>query len=286
MSRWFPSQAGVLYDNPCQGNQIPQEWKHFRLPVPVVWFWILKFTRGRNRFTDQRLGIGRNAVAWMALSFPRGAHLYFDRYFTSVILLDMLKGRGTIMKNRIKVSDDTKLQKQGRDASETVVRKPSEAAVTKWWGYKALLIASSVHGTAAWDGHRKRSAMLLRLDLLSWLSTAKTWVESICATEWPALTWCSQENKYYYSVQFCKTRPNDHYKGLFFILFFFQQQYLNCRKKKFWISKPFLFWVSGGSNPRWLLINRLTPWRISCVCYVSKIAAVLLSQTATCLAAA
>lgn len=71
----------------------------------MVWFWILKFTRGRNRFADQRLGIRGNAVAWMALSLPRGAHLYFDRYFTSVILLYMLKGRGTIMENRITIND-------------------------------------------------------------------------------------------------------------------------------------------------------------------------------------
>lgn len=49
------------------------------------------------------------------------------------------------------MSDDTELQKQGRDASEMVVRKPSEVAVTKWRGNKALLIASSVCGIAPQD---------------------------------------------------------------------------------------------------------------------------------------
>lgn len=119
--------------------------------------------KSRNTFTDQLLRIGGNVVAHMAVS-SRGTHLYFDRYFTSVRVLDMLKangllGIGTIMKNRIpalcksKMSDDTKLQKQGRGTSEMVVRKPSEVAMTKW----AVLMASSVHGIEPQDSCKRWS---------------------------------------------------------------------------------------------------------------------------------
>lgn len=50
--------------------------------------------KGQNMFTDQKLGIGGNAVAEMTQSLPRGTHLYFDRYSTSV--LDMLKTNGLL----------------------------------------------------------------------------------------------------------------------------------------------------------------------------------------------
>lgn len=131
--------------------------KAFLLASPNCLVLDFEVYKGRNTFGDQQLGIGGIAVARMAQSLPRGTHLYFDRYFTSVKILDMLKangllGTGTIIKNRIpalcklKMSDDTKLQKQGKCGSEMVVRKPSEVAVIEWRDNKTILMASSVHG--------------------------------------------------------------------------------------------------------------------------------------------
>ena len=135
----FTGQCPIQQFVPGKPN--PTGLKAFVLASPGGSVLDFEVYKGWNTFTDQKLVIGGNAVFQMAKSIPRGRHLYSDRYLTSVKVLDMLKANRlletrTIMKNRspalskTNMSDDTKLQKQGRVTSKLVVRKPSKVSMT------------------------------------------------------------------------------------------------------------------------------------------------------------
>ena len=101
-------------------------------------------------------GLSAGIVLRLSETLPEGTYLYFDRFFSSVKLLDMLAERkinatGTIMKNRLGANGptlftETEMKRKGRGTSVMSVRSDRKVAVTQWYDNKVVLLSSNCKG--------------------------------------------------------------------------------------------------------------------------------------------
>lgn len=103
----------------------------------------------KTNFGDKSLGVGASVILHLSKSIPRGSCVYFDRFFSSIPLLERLNeiglhGTGTIMMNRIperKNMDFKQDRKMKRGESQQFVS--NDTVVIKWMDNKSVLVASN-----------------------------------------------------------------------------------------------------------------------------------------------
>lgn len=103
--------------------------------------------------SEDNLDIGEKVIVRLSENLPEGSHIFADRYFMSVPLLDVLhtkglQGTGTIRKSNIpkaaQFSSDATLRKTGRGSVDQLIRNDGQIALVKWFDNKPIIIASSV----------------------------------------------------------------------------------------------------------------------------------------------
>ncbi|XP_052737981.1 piggyBac transposable element-derived protein 3-like [Bicyclus anynana] len=100
-------------------------------------------------FGDRSLGVGAAVILHLSKSIPRGSCIYFDRYFSSIPLLEKLNsiglhGTATLMMNRIperKNIDFKPDRRMKRGESQQFVC--DDIVVVKWMDNKSVLVASN-----------------------------------------------------------------------------------------------------------------------------------------------
>ena len=118
--------------------------------------------------TEKKVGLGEAVVLRLCGSLPPGTRLYYDRFFSTLNLLDCLSekgmfGTGTIQKNRIPRAarekiDERSFLKRPRGHSVTIVRQHEPVvAVTTWLDNKIIFMASNHEGIQEKDECRRWS---------------------------------------------------------------------------------------------------------------------------------
>jgi hypothetical protein len=104
-----------------------------------------------TRLTNRELGLGPSVVLRLVETLPENSYLYFDRYFTTVNLMDKLislklEATATIMTNRVKGFIFKKDNAMNREESEEVVRSDGKLCITKWKDNKSVMMLSTAFG--------------------------------------------------------------------------------------------------------------------------------------------
>ncbi|CAH0723914.1 unnamed protein product, partial [Brenthis ino] len=119
-------------------------------------------------FGETNLGLGPAIILHLTKSVPSGSCIYFDRYFTTIPLIEEMEklnlhATGTIMQNRISNQTTIKFNKDSNmdcGGSEQFVCEP--ITVVKWKDNKSVILASNCTGVdetinvKRWDKFNKR----------------------------------------------------------------------------------------------------------------------------------
>lgn len=103
--------------------------------------------------SNKKLGTGGRAVLRLIQTCLPGTNIYFDRYFTSVALLDVLKdkgisGTGTIIRKRfpnLNLKSDGELKREGRGSYDYCIRNDKKMTIVKWMDNRPVIMASTLH---------------------------------------------------------------------------------------------------------------------------------------------
>jgi len=100
-------------------------------------------------FQDKTLGLGPAVVIHLSQTIPEGSVLFFDRYFTTVPLMDRLISKkimatGTIISNRLKNVHFSQDKKFERGAWEEFTRGDNKITAVKWKDSKCVTLLSTV----------------------------------------------------------------------------------------------------------------------------------------------
>jgi len=147
----IPFLGRIPYRQYVRNKPRPVGLKNFVITTSKGLVLDFEIYQGENTPLDRSLGLGPAVVLRLAKTIPEHSVLFFDRYFTTVPLLDRLnainiKATGTIMNNRLKnihFSEDKKF-KQGK--WEELTRSDDKIVAIKWKDSKCVTVLSTATG--------------------------------------------------------------------------------------------------------------------------------------------
>lgn len=142
-----------------RGKPNPEGLKNFVCATPEGLVLDFEIYQGKGTLLqacDVDLGVGPSAVIRLTNSLGPGSHVFMDRYFTTVPLLEYLLTEkkilctGTIMKSRIPaavhLTAEKIIKKFPRGFTEQTVRNDGQINVVQWFDQKPIFIISSALG--------------------------------------------------------------------------------------------------------------------------------------------
>ncbi|XP_050301504.1 piggyBac transposable element-derived protein 3-like [Anthonomus grandis grandis] len=137
----------------------PEGLKNFVVAAPDGLVVDFELYQGKDTFPEDSVKRPSAVVRLGRTLFP-GSHVYCDRYFTTIPLLEYIRQQEkyctrTIMKFRVPAAanliSEKMMAKIGRGSSEQIVRQDGEIVIVQWYDLKSVLLASTARGIQTSD---------------------------------------------------------------------------------------------------------------------------------------